>query len=181
MNALSLQLAQLNTQKIVEYSSNSPMQPCLCQHCMKVFETPYQLKAHLLNEFELNAETLAFFCVAKGLEEYSEPSTPLEINDQKGEENKPETMMLKCPNCEQICKGHKGLNQHLGRKHSKKRKNSTCKQCGKCFRQKYALKFHINQVHQDVNRVICGFCNKAIYNKYALLIHISKRHSNIKT
>ncbi|CAG9319568.1 unnamed protein product [Blepharisma stoltei] len=180
MSVFTLQLAQLNIQKINEKSTGPAAQHCLCEHCMKVFETPYALKAHLLNEFELNEESIAFFNVEEGLEENSEPSTTTDISDQKCHEAKLEEILLKCPSCDKICKGHKGLGQHIGKKHSRKRKNSTCKQCGKGFRQKYALKFHIRQVHEEATKVICDFCAKEIYNKYSLLKHISKKHNDAR-
>ena len=76
--------------------------------------------------------------------------------------------------CE-ICLTHfstfKGMKQHMGKMHLNKDKQTKCRICSKRFKHKYALKFHIRQVHECSTKVTCPTCFKLVYNKYSLKKH----------
>ena len=78
------------------------------------------------------------------------------------------------------CSGHfvsmKGLRQHIGKKHNLTRKYSSCPQCNKKFRTKYAVRFHVKQVHLKATRVSCSICGQDYYNKYMLKEHLAAEH-----
>jgi len=78
----------------------------------------------------------------------------------------------KCVFCNIRFKNNTGLNQHLGKKHFIGNRNSVCSICNKAFKHKYALKFHVRQVHEKTTRVKCSICNKTCYNKYVLHRHM---------
>lgn len=86
-------------------------------------------------------------------------------------EAKPETL---CQVCKLKFASHKGLMQHKSKTHDRIVKSVPCTICEKSFKHKYALKFHVNQVHQRGTRVQCNICLKVVYNKYALKAHVAK-------
>lgn len=65
----------------------------------------------------------------------------------------------------------KGLKQHIGKKHDKQNKYLKCPQCSKKFKNKYAVRFHVKQVHDKTTRVQCTDCGVEYYNKYMLKVH----------
>ncbi|CAG9326185.1 unnamed protein product [Blepharisma stoltei] len=176
MNQLSSQAKEPNTFKNSKKASDSIGESFLCEHCMKYFDSAFTLKAHLLNEFELDDDSIAFFNMETRINENSESPTSADTHECEKIFKKSEKVLLNCPNCNKIFKGQKGLNQHLGKIHNRKKRNSICKKCGKTFKHKYALKFHIRQVHDEATRVLCTFCGKEIYNKYMLAKHVSEKH-----
>ena len=64
--------------------------------------------------------------------------------------------------------------------HSQKRKGVKCPICGHKYANKYAVKFHIEQVHEQTQRVNCEFCKLPFYNKYVYEKHILKCQERIK-
>lgn len=83
--------------------------------------------------------------------------------------------------CEECClffDTHKGYMQHLGKIHVTKYKYSKCRICSKKFRNKYAVKFHMKQVHEKSTREACPTCGKAFYNKYLIPQHLLKCTQN---
>lgn len=62
----------------------------------------------------------------------------------------------------------------MGKVHCKDLKKVPCAVCQKSFKNKYAMKFHIKQVHEKSTRVTCNKCGTTIYNKYMLKKHIQK-------
>ena len=78
---------------------------------------------------------------------------------------------FECSHCVRQFASFKGLQQHIGKKHNQRKKYSKCPQCEKKFRDKYAVRFHLRQVHDKVTRVVCGDCGLELYNKYALKTH----------
>lgn len=87
---------------------------------------------------------------------------------------------FKCTICNTVFTTFKGMKQHMGKKHNTKNKPSRCNKCGKKFRHKYALKFHVKQVHEQATKTKCPHCDKSLYNKYMLAKHLEKDHSNLK-
>jgi KRAB domain-containing zinc finger protein len=76
-----------------------------------------------------------------------------------------------CPSCQHLFSTSKGMKQHFGKLHAKRRP-SRCSTCRKRFRNKYALKFHVMQVHQQLTRELCTKCNRYFYNEYSLRRHL---------
>lgn len=84
-----------------------------------------------------------------------------------------------CPICLSHFVSHKGLSQHRAKTHDKPAKNTRCLVCDKVFTHKYALKFHVTQVHLQSTRVNCLTCGKVLYNKYAYKVHLVLMHSKL--
>lgn len=81
---------------------------------------------------------------------------------------------FKCEECCMFFKTKQGFMQHNGKVHVKKYKYSKCQVCLKKFRNKYAVKFHIKQVHSKSTREECPNCGKKFYNKYLVPKHLEK-------
>ncbi|OMJ76180.1 hypothetical protein SteCoe_24517 [Stentor coeruleus] len=81
---------------------------------------------------------------------------------------------LKCEECCLFFTSTKGFMQHHGKVHVTKYKYSKCPVCEKKFRNKYAVKFHIKQVHEKSTREKCPKCGKDFYNKYLIPQHLEK-------
>lgn len=64
----------------------------------------------------------------------------------------------------------------MGKKHNSRKKVSACNICDKKFRNKYAVAFHIKQVHDKATRVLCELCGEEYYNKYMLKQHRTTQH-----
>lgn len=88
----------------------------------------------------------------------------------------PNKSAVECPLCCQEFKSKKGLSQHHAKVHVAPVKAMPCGVCGKLFKHKYAVKFHIRQVHDKETQVKCPVCCKLIYNKYTLKKHILRFH-----
>ena len=83
---------------------------------------------------------------------------------------------LECPKCKKLCKSERGLSQHMGKVHCRKKRHSVCQLCKSRFLNKYALRFHIKQVHEQATRVACEVCGQVLYNKYLLPRHMARAH-----
>lgn len=127
----------------------------VCPVCQSESFSAYELCSHQL---DLDDDLKAF------LKEYS----------PKGSFAIPEG--LKCEYCDLVCKNMKGLKQHIGKMHEVRRKHSQCPQCDKRFKNKYAVRFHMRQVHDKTTRVECPHCSKQLYNKYWLQEHLRSAH-----
>lgn len=88
----------------------------------------------------------------------------------------PEERKIQCYKCSGTFKSMKGLKQHIGKKHDLRKKYSSCRICKKKFRNVYAVRFHVKQVHDKSTRVTCEVCNAERYNKYSLRLHRSSDH-----
>jgi hypothetical protein len=82
----------------------------------------------------------------------------------------------RCPVCSQSFVSAKGMKQHLGKVHPSTAKAVPCDLCSKPFKDKYALHFHVRQVHEKCTRVPCTVCGKLLYNKYILKKHLKDQH-----
>ena len=145
----------------------------LCEICGKLFATSWDYREHIMTTFQLDQEAIDFLSYTLDL-----PAIKVKPPPTKPEEDLEEVV---CPHCKKHFKGKKGLNQHMGKVHSKKRKRSQCKECGKKFSNRYALSFHIKQVHKKSTRVECSHCKKIMYNKYVLEKHVKSEHSGEST
>ncbi|CAG9314874.1 unnamed protein product [Blepharisma stoltei] len=146
-----------------------------CDLCGIGFESPLQYRDHLIQDFELDRDSISFLHFRLGLELSTEvPDSPASVDSCSTAES--ENDELECPTCGKFFKGHKGLQQHIGKAHSSKDKGVTCSICHKTFKHQHALTFHDRQVHQKATRVTCGICGLSVYNKYMLIKHISKQH-----
>jgi uncharacterized C2H2 Zn-finger protein len=85
---------------------------------------------------------------------------------------------LICEECCMFFETSKGFMQHIGKIHEKKYKYTKCQLCDKKFKNKYAVKFHMKQVHEKTTREKCPCCDKDIYNKYLLPKHLLKCTKN---
>lgn len=81
-----------------------------------------------------------------------------------------------CPECHQLFVSLKGMRQHMAKTHVELERTASCPVCNKMFRHKYAVNFHIKQVHSKATRVQCQYCSKEIYNKYMLKKHVRNYH-----
>jgi uncharacterized C2H2 Zn-finger protein len=97
----------------------------------------------------------------------SQPKPPKSLRSEK----------VKCPLCMQEFKSNKGLSQHHAKTHTDLVKSVPCGVCGKLFKHKYAVKFHVRQVHDKQTQVKCLECGKELYNKYSLRKHVIKLHT----
>lgn len=82
----------------------------------------------------------------------------------------------RCQECQAQFVSLKGLNQHKAKIHDKLVKNVNCSICCKWYKHKYALDFHVKQVHEKSTRVKCDICMKLLYNKYAHRKHMQHQH-----
>lgn len=153
--------------------------PTVCLACGRDYKTLENLRDHLIKTFDLDEEVVRFTSFSLGLP----LDTPcLGSNSPAAEEKKPEeeeeedSGLINCPYCCLSFKNSKGLNQHIGKRHSARKKIAVCNLCSKRFTHKYALKFHILQVHEKTTRVECPECGKIVYNKYMLDKHILRDH-----
>lgn len=122
-----------------------------CDQCQAEFCTQADYNEHLLRVFHLDEEVTSF--------------SSAKIDE-----------LFKCPICEVQLLNQQGLSQHIGKQHTKKAKGSYCPLCRKKFKHKYAVRFHVKQVHAQATRVVCPHCGCSIYNKYMLRTHIDKEH-----
>ncbi|CAG9327748.1 unnamed protein product [Blepharisma stoltei] len=143
-----------------------------CKLCQKIFSEVILLKKHMIEELEFDNEIIGFLNLELGFDLSDDTETQI-VNKSTYEVRK----NLICPFCSKICKSKKGLEQHKGKAHIHKRKRCTCKICGKRYENKYALRFHITQVHEKATRVKCDICGSIIYNKYMLTVHIEHAHT----
>lgn len=80
-------------------------------------------------------------------------------------------------NCEECCmffESRKGFLQHIGKMHKQRNKHAKCRICKKNFKNKYAVRFHVKQVHEKTTRENCPTCGKEFYNKYLIPAHLLK-------
>ena len=91
-----------------------------------------------------------------------------------GIESWSENFSYSCGTCYTKFKSYKGYRQHLGKIHDISPKEFQCTVCPKRFKNKYAVKFHMQQVHFKSTRVKCPRCSKLMYNKYLLPDHLGK-------
>jgi uncharacterized Zn-finger protein len=68
------------------------------------------------------------------------------------------------------------MKQHRAKVHVHIHKSELCPECGREFKDKHSVRFHINQVHKKSTRVTCPYCNKVAYNKYILVKHLKNQH-----
>ena len=115
-----------------------------CEHCGLIFKKNIDLKKHL---------------DTKEWEQYIE----CKYKDY-----------IKCEQCCLFFKASKAFMQHLGKAHRTDNKNSLCPVCGKNFKNKHAVKFHLRQVHEKATRRCCPKCGKEFYSKYLIPPHLLK-------
>jgi hypothetical protein len=82
-----------------------------------------------------------------------------------------------CPLCNLFFASVKGMKQHYGKMHVHSDKQDFCSLCTKAFKNKYALSYHIKQVHDKLTRVFCELCGKQLYNKYVMKRHLKASHN----
>ncbi|CAG9314927.1 unnamed protein product [Blepharisma stoltei] len=146
---------------------NTGFTTSFCDLSRLSFSSPRLLRDYMIAEFKIESEIVPFLNTELGLD----PNTPTPLYTENISE------VHSCPICYKIFNNRKGLNQHMGKKHSNSIKNSLCDICGKLFSHKYALKFHYQQVHETLKRVNCEKCSYVAYNKYRLKRHMKKHLS----
>jgi RNase P subunit RPR2 len=82
-----------------------------------------------------------------------------------------------CPLCNLTFASAKGMKQHYGKMHIHSEKQDFCSLCSKGFNNKYALRYHIKQVHEKTTRVTCELCGRQLYNKYVMKRHLKISHT----
>jgi hypothetical protein len=95
----------------------------------------------------------------------TEPTTPIKPDSRS-----------RCEECQSEFVSYKGMMQHKAKIHDRIERKVPCPQCGKCYKHKYALEFHVKQVHEKSTRVKCELCLKVLYNKYAYRTHMKSKH-----
>ena len=144
-----------------------------CEMCGEQFPSASSLRDHMVAEYGIEPELQDFLDISLGIDSFSEPGTPGSVDSASTvatELDRP-SVVLQCPKCKKECRNYKGLRQHLAKIHQNRKKPVSCEECGKGFKHKHALKFHIRQVHEKATRVTCDRCGKAVYNKYMLKKH----------
>ena len=69
--------------------------------------------------------------------------------------------------------------QYVIRNEADKTLPRQCTLCGKCFRDMYNAKLHIDSVHfPSVNGYNCDICHKQCKSKIALSSHFTRYHRN---
>jgi uncharacterized Zn-finger protein len=106
---------------------------------------------------------------------YSSPK-PVEDPTTVSTQTSTEAVGKVCPECNQLFVSLKGMRQHMAKTHVELERKASCPMCDKMFRHKYAVNFHIKQVHIKSTRVSCPYCHKEIYNKYMLNKHCRNHH-----
>lgn len=129
----------------------------------------YRTLVYFMHSFPFNGEQMTVMPDIFKLEE-----TP--DNSDKGLAEQAASGKKQCPICSQAFVSFKGMKQHLGKVHPTTVKAVLCNFCTKEFKNKYALQFHIKQVHEKQTRVLCTVCGKQLYNKYILKKHMKDRH-----
>ena len=89
------------------------------------------------------------------------------------------TRIYSCGICHQAYTSKQGLHQHIGKLHMDDEKTIPCPECGKKFKHKHAVLFHLKQVHLKSTRVGCDVCGNSFYNKYELSKHVRRHHPNV--
>lgn len=124
---------------------------------------------HLQAEHHVEADAIGFMYLEVGLDPLYSVPQPLAsqiLSVQTGSHK------YICEYCQSGFITYKGMKQHVGKIHLTKNKNVKCSHCPSKFKHKYALKFHIQQVHESSTRVRCPNCWKILYNKYSLKKHL---------
>jgi len=147
-----------------------------CPCCSQVFESPVSYRDHILASFSLDPELVEFLNLELRIGTKEPPDTPQTALSDCTQNSDLEDHY--CHLCDKVCKGQKGLSQHIGKSHSFQKRSWICKICGKGFKHNHALKFHNRQVHEGSTRVRCHLCGKILYNKYALPQHLQRVHYN---
>ena len=129
----------------------------------------------MVAELDIAPELQKFLDLDLGIASEEEVS-PLTNASDSLEFEEPRLEPLECRKCHKLYSTRRGLNQHMGKVHSTKRRHCVCTQCGSSFRHKYALRFHMKQVHDKTTRVTCHLCGLQLYNKYMLPKHLAKLH-----
>lgn len=161
----------------IEKSQEKPENSFICQMCFRNFDNPLQLREHLMEEFEFESDSVPFLDLELGIEMSTDYSTAY----SSGLKVQEIASKLNCPVCQRPCKNSKGLEQHKAKAHNHRKKKVLCKLCGKTYKHKYALRFHISQVHEKATRVECKICGKENYNKYMLALHLKEKHSELSS
>ena len=130
-----------------------------CELCKSTFNSFTELKTHIVNEMGIQHDLFCFLDIDLGIR-------------NPGDEKRG----VQCTKCLKWFKGEKGLTQHIGKIHKKRRKYATCHLCNGSFPNQYALKFHVQQVHEQIFRIKCPKCEAELYNKYALSKHLANYH-----
>lgn len=84
----------------------------------------------------------------------------------------PSISSRQCSECNQMFVSHKGMKQHMAKAHMNLNKQTKCPLCFKAYKHRFAVRFHIKQVHDKATRVECPQCKKMLYNKYILTKHM---------
>ena len=118
-----------------------------CQICSLEFADTASLRDHMVTELGIIPELVSFLDFELGMRLDSDELTPLtDCSSTLLSENR-------CDKCGKMCKTPRGLHQHYAKAHSRKKRHSVCKLCGKAFQHKYTLRFHVKQVHDQTTRV----------------------------
>lgn len=141
-----------------------------CQLCNSEFQTPLELRNHVAAELGIQPELYSFLELDLGITSAGDSSPDTRVSDFGPDKE------VTCFKCSKTCKSERGFQQHYGKVHVRKKKHATCKLCSSSFRDKYALRFHIKQVHDQLTRAECPLCAVLLYNKYSIPKHILKCH-----
>jgi KRAB domain-containing zinc finger protein len=148
-----------------------------CNHCSKVFNTPYQLKVHVTC---VHATDLPFSC--SQCEKKFPTKAYLDTHNRQAHTSK--EVQYKCETCDSLYATKNGLQVHVTTKHvaEEEKQYAVCELCGKKFTRPGELRRHLRT--HDPNRVksfkcIEFGCESAFFNQRMLDVHV-RTHASTK-
>lgn len=139
-----------------------------CDGCPAKFHLFYRLNRHREEEHNFSHEYVV------------DESLKLKLHEiQKVPKIKKEEKDFQCPQCDQVLKGPRKLNDHLKDVHNfvKKRPERTKEICSFCGKFVANLEYHIRHLHPEQrDPYICHYCGDKLKSKTTLLRHMQSTH-----
>ncbi|XP_066254703.1 zinc finger protein ZFP2-like isoform X15 [Euwallacea similis] len=142
-----------------------------CEHCGKGFLNSYDMKSHE-NSIHLGIKHICEVCGAS----ISNNKKNIKSHMKQHDPNYKKTVEI-CDICNKACSN---LKRHFKTAHENDGKNFHCEHCGKFFKGRDGLKFHL-MVHRGEKPFTCKFCEKKFLSKGFLQEHLrSHPESDLK-
>ena len=140
-----------------------------CTFCGKDFVEKGELTRHLLVHKKVREKVIkCSLC---------EHSTDTPGNMSKHMKSHfPDEKTLKCDICGKLFGNKAHLERHLQIHNSSLKKKFSCEKCSQSFLEKYNLKQHVDNVHNNVQRFVCKECGEKLRKRCDLTFHIEINH-----